>query len=601
MSRRNELDGAPESKTKISPRETWGFLRKIAPRIRVYRKAFVAILVLLPLSTAIGLAFPLLIGWLLDAAFVEGDAQLLNRIAVGLLGLFMFQALLNFAQSYLSASVSERVVADLRRDVFNHLVLQSPGFYADRRVGELTSRLSADAGLVQGVVRFGVPELARQGIFLVGALILLTLTHPRLTMVTLLAVPFAVIVAWLFGRPVRRLSTNIQDRLAEAVSQADQVFTQITTVQSYTREPWEMQRFGAHVDATRDQGLKRAVARAGLTGAMTFAASAAIVAIVWEGGRLVLAGALTSGTLVTFLLYVVAIAGAVTALAGFWANLQEAAGAVKRIFEILDYEPTLKEPARPMVPSAPPAGAVRYRDVRFRYGPDLAFVLDGIDIDVRPGEHVALVGSSGAGKTTLLSLLPRFYDVVEGCVELDGTDVREYRLADLRGAIGVVPQEPMLFAGSVAENLRYGNLDATDAELEAAAKAAHAHEFICGFPDGYQQEIGERGVTVSAGQRQRLAIARVVLKRPTVLILDEASASLDSESEALVQDALDRLQEGRTTLVIAHRLSTVLASDRILVLEDGRITGEGSHQDLLDRSETYARLYRRQFEQVRRA
>ena len=592
-------DGSASRKEKISPKQTLGFLRRITPRIRVYRKALWGILILLPLSSAIGLAFPWLVGRLLDAAFVEGDPMLLNQIAIGLLILFLFQALFNFGQSYLAASVSERVVADIRRDLFDHLIRQPPGFYAERRVGELTSRLSADAGLVQGVVRFGVPELARQGIFLVGALILLTLTHPRLTLVTLLAVPFAVVIGWLFGRPVRRFSTQIQDKLAEAVSRADQVFTQISTVQSYTREPWEMERFAEQVNATRDKGLQRAVARAGLTGAMTFAASAAIVAVVWEGGRLVLAGALTSGTLVAFLLYVVTIAGAVTALAGFWANLQEAAGAVRRIFEILDRDPTLTDPEQPVALPSPIRGAVRYRQVRFSYGADLPFVLDGVDLDVAPGEHIALVGASGAGKTTLLSLLPRFYDVVEGSVELDGQDVRGYRVADLRGAIGVVPQEPMLFAGTIAENLRYGNLNASDEEMKRAARDAHAHEFIVGFPDGYDQEVGERGVTLSAGQRQRLAIARVMLKRPKVLILDEASASLDSESEALVQDALDRLQRDRTTLVIAHRLSTVLASDRILVLEDGRISAQGTHHELLEGSEVYARLYRRQFDQVR--
>lgn len=585
------------SESKPSAKETLGFLRRVRPRLRPYRRAFYGVGLLLPLSTAIGLAFPLIVRELLDAAFVAGDGALLNRVALGLIGLFAVQAVLNFAQSYLAASAAERVVADLRRDIFDHLVQQSPGYFATRRVGELSSRLASDAGLVQGVIRFGVPEILRQGVFLVGALVLLTLTHPQLTLVTLLAVPFAATVGWLFGRRVRHLSAQIQDRLADAIARAEQVFTQIYTVQSYTRERWEMARFKENVDATRDQGLERAVARAALTGAVTFSASVAIVAVVWQGGRLVLQDALTPGTLVAFLLYVVTIAGAVTSLAGFWANLQEAAGAVGRIFRILDEPPTLVDPEEPASVPRPLRGVVRYEGVWFRYAEDLPFVLRGIDLDVESGEHVALVGASGAGKTTLLSLLPRFHDVVGGKVLLDGIDVRDYRMADLRGAIGVVPQEPMLFAGTVRENLLYGDLGATDATLEEAARAAHAHEFIAGFPNGYDQVVGERGVTLSAGQRQRMAIARVMLKRPSVLILDEASASLDSESEALVQDALERLMKGRTTLVIAHRLSTVLRADRILVLDEGRIVDQGGHLELLERSEVYARLYKRQFEQ----
>jgi subfamily B ATP-binding cassette protein MsbA len=583
---------------KPGARETVGFLRRIAPRTRPYRRAFWGVALLLPLSTGIGLAFPLVVRELLDAAFVAGDGRLLNVIAVGLLALFVVQALLNFGQSYLTASASERIVADLRRELFDHLVRQPPGYYAKRRVGELSSRLASDVGLIQGVIRFGVPEILRQGIFLVGALVLVTLTHPRLTLVTLIAVPFAALVGWFFGRRVRTLSTGIQDRLAAAVARAEQVFTQIQTVQSYTRERWESELFGREVDETRDRGLERAVARAALTGAVTFAASAAIVMVVWEGGRLVLQGALTPGTLVAFLLYVVTIAGAVTSLAGFWANLQEAAGAARRIFEILDLPPLLTDPERPVHLPRPVRGGVRFEDVWFRYEPDLPYVLRGIDAVVAAGEAVALVGSSGVGKSTMASLVPRFHDVARGRVTLDGIDVRTLPLQELRQAIGLVPQEPMLFAGTVRENLLYGNPAATPAELEEAARSAHAYEFIAGFPDGYDQQIGERGVTLSAGQRQRMAIARVMLKRPAVLILDEASASLDSESETLVQDALERLMHGRTTLVIAHRLSTVLRADRILVLADGQIVDRGTHHDLLERSDTYGRLYRRQFEEV---
>ena len=579
---------------RLSVKGTIGFLRRLAPRVRPYRAPLLLASVLMFGSVSISLAFPLIVRELLDAAFLAGNSALLNRIAIGLLSLFAVLAVINFVQSYLTASVSEKVVADLRRDLFSGLVYQPPGFFAKRRVGELSSRLASDSGLIQGVLRFGVPEIIRQAIFLVGALVLMTITHPRLTLVTLTAIPFAALVGWFLGRRVRRLSTLIQDRLADAVARAEQVFTQIRTVQSFTRERFENEAYLGAVNKARDEGLRRAMARATLTGAVTFAAFGAIIMVLWEGGRLVLAGALTPGTLVAFLLYAVTISGAITSLAGFWANLQEAAGAARRIFELLDHPVAITSPKDPRVLPTPVRGVVRYEGVTFRYEPDLPKVLDGIDLVLDEGATVALVGSSGSGKSTLASLIPRFFDVEEGSVTFDGIDVRDLALDDLRSWVGIVPQEPMLFAGTVRENLVYGNLDASQAEIEEVSRAAHAAEFIETFPDGYDQVVGERGVTLSAGQRQRIAIARVMLERPKLLILDEASSSLDSESEALVQDALERLMRGRTTLVIAHRLSTVIRSDRILVLDQGRIVNEGSHRELLERSEVYDRLYQRQ-------
>ena len=581
---------------RLSPRKAAGFLSRLLPRVRPYRRELLLGAVLLLASTAIGLIFPLAVRRLLDAAFLEASLPMLDRIALGLLGLFAVQALLNFGQSYLSASVTERVIADLRKDLFRHLALQPPGFFALRRVGELTSRITTDAATIQLVLRFGIPELLRQGIFLIGALTLVTLTNPRLTLVTLTAIPFAVLVGWFFGRRVRRISTSISDILAAAVARAEQVFTQIRVVQSFTREAWEAERFAAEIDRTREEGLRRGVARAALTGAVTMAAFGAIVVVLWEGGRLVLAGELSPGTLVAFLLYAVTIAGAVTSMAGFWSQFQESAGSAQRIFELLDQprELTEKIDARPL--PKPVRGVVRYEGVWFRYAPEQPWVLQGIDVEITEGSTFALVGSSGAGKTTMASLLPRFFDVERGRVSVDGLDVRDLRLEDLRGAIGLVPQEPMLFAGTVRENLLYGNADATEEEMIEAARAAHAHSFITSFPGAYDQLVGERGVTLSAGQRQRIAIARVMLKKPRLLILDEASSSLDSESERLVQDALERLMSRCTTLVIAHRLSTVIRADRILVLDQGRIEDQGKHADLLDHSEVYARLYRSQFE-----
>jgi len=579
---------------RLTVKGTIGFLRRLGPRVGPYTTPLVLAGVLMLCSVGIGLAFPLVVRELLDAAFLAEDSAVLNRIAIGLLLLFAVLAVINFSQSYLTASVSEKVVADLRRDIFGALVYQPPGFFANRRVGELSSRLASDSGLIQGVLRFGVPEIIRQVTFLIGALVLVTITNPRLTLVTLTAIPFAALVGWFFGRRVRRLSTNIQDRLADAVARAEQVFTQIRTVQSFTRESYENEAYVGAVNRARDEGLRRAMARASLTGAVTFAAFGAIVGVLWVGGRLVLDGALSPGTLVAFLLYAVTISGAITSLAGFWANLQEAAGAARRIFEILDHPVAIESPTAPRRLPTPVRGVVRYEGVTFRYEPHLPRVLDGIDLVLDEGVTVALVGISGSGKSTLASLIPRFFDVEEGSVTLDGIDVREMALDDLRTRIGIVPQEPMLFGGTVRENLLYGNLEASQAEIEEVSLAAHAADFIETFPDGYDQVVGERGVTLSAGQRQRIAIARVMLERPKLLILDEASSSLDSESEELIQDALERLMGGRTTLVIAHRLSTVIRSDRILVLDEGRIVDEGSHRDLLERSEVYDRLYRRQ-------
>ena len=579
---------------RLTIKGTIGFLRRLGPRVGPYTTPLVLAGVLMLCSVGIGLAFPLVVRELLDAAFLAEDSAVLNRIAIGLLLLFAVLAVINFSQSYLTASVSEKVVADLRRDIFGALVYQPPGFFANRRVGELSSRLASDSGLIQGVLRFGVPEIIRQVTFLIGALVLVTITNPRLTLVTLTAIPFAALVGWFFGRRVRRLSTNIQDRLADAVARAEQVFTQIRTVQSFTRESYENEAYVGAVNRARDEGLRRAMARASLTGAVTFAAFGAIVGVLWVGGRLVLDGALSPGTLVAFLLYAVTISGAITSLAGFWANLQEAAGAARRIFEILDHPVAIESPTAPRRLPTPVRGVVRYEGVTFRYEPHLPRVLDGIDLVLDEGVTVALVGISGSGKSTLASLIPRFFDVEEGSVTVDGIDVREMALDDLRTRIGIVPQEPMLFGGTVRENLLYGNLEASQAEIEEVSLAAHAADFIEIFPDGYDQVVGERGVTLSAGQRQRIAIARVMLERPKLLILDEASSSLDSESEELIQDALERLMGGRTTLVIAHRLSTVIRSDRILVLDEGRIVDEGSHRDLLERSEVYDRLYRRQ-------
>lgn len=574
-------------------------LGQLLPRIRPHAGRILGAFVCLLVSVSIGLAFPQIVKHLLDAAFVQHDSRLLDRIALGLIALFAIQALLNFTQVYLLTITSERVVATLRRDLFAHLIRLSPGFFTERRTGELTSRLSADTTVLQTVLSYNLSELARQTLFLIGGVVLLTMTHPRLALTTLAVVPLVIGAALFFGKQLRRASTGVQDRIAEATGSAEEAFSQIRTVQSFTREGEETRRYTAHMAHVIAAAIDRSRIRATFFGILTFCAFGGVVAVLWQGGRLVLDGTLTAGALVSFLLYALYVAGAVGSLGSLFGVYQEAVGAAKRTFDLLDTEPTIASPENPERLTKPVRGDVVVEKVSFTYGPSLPEVISDFSLRIAPGEVVALVGPSGAGKTTVASLIPRFWDVTRGRILVDGHDVRSMALEELRGAIGLVPQEPALFSGSVRENIAYAAAgeasQASEEEIRRAAKAAHAFEFIDRLVEGFDTLVGERGVKLSGGQRQRLAIARVFLKDPAIVILDEATSSLDSESERLVEEAMEELLRGRSTLIIAHRLSTVLRADRVVVMDRGRVVEEGRHAELLASEGVYSRLYRGQF------
>jgi ATP-binding cassette, subfamily B, bacterial MsbA len=590
------MSDASPAKRLPSPRP----LRQLFPRVRPHLSRIAAAIVCLIVSVGIALAFPQIVRHLLDAAFVQHDSKLLDKIALGLIALFAIQAMLNFAQVYLLTITSERIVATLRRDLFAHLIRLSPGFFTERRTGELTSRLSADTTVLQTVLSYNLSEFARQTLFLIGGVVLLTMTHPRLALTTLAVVPIVIGAALFFGRQLRRASTGVQDRIAEATGTAEEAFSQIRTVQSFTREREETRRYTAHMAHVIAAAMDRSRIRATFFGILTFCAFGGVVAVLWQGGRLVLDGTLTAGALVSFLLYALYVAGAVGSLGSLFGVYQEAVGAAKRTFDLLETAPQIAPPENPVALEKPVRGEVELARVSFAYGPGLPEVLNDVSLRIAPGEVVALVGPSGAGKTTISALIPRFWDVTAGRILLDGHDVRSLSLDDLRGAIGIVPQEPALFSGTVRENIAYaladdGGATPSEEDIHRAASAAHAIEFIDRLVEGFDTLVGERGVKLSGGQRQRLAIARVFLKDPAVVILDEATSSLDSESERLVEQAMEVLLQGRSTLIIAHRLSTVLRADRVVVIDHGRIVEEGRHSDLVAAEGVYSRLYRGQF------
>jgi len=534
---------------------------------------------------------------LVDAGFATGDAAQLDRTVLLLLGVVVLLAIATYARFSLVSWIGERVVADLRRAVYDRVVRLSPAFFEVTKTGEILSRLTTDTTLLQVVVGSSVSVALRNLLLFVGGSALLVVTSPKLAGLVFLVVPAVVLPILVFGRRVRRLSRDSQDRVAEIGTRVDETLSAIRTVQAFTHEARESARFAAAAEGAFATAVLRIRARAWLTALVILLVFGAVSLILWTGGHDVVAGRLTGGELSAFVFYAIVVAGAVGALSEVIGDLQRAAGAMERLVELLETEPAIKAPARPTPLPLPAKGAVALEAVAFRYPaqPERP-TLDGLSFAVAPGERVAIVGPSGAGKTTIFQLLLRFYDPQAGRLAFDGLDLRDLDPLALRAQIGLVPQEPVIFSGTALENIRYGRPEATLEDVRAAAEAAQALDFLERLPQGLETYLGERGVRLSGGQRQRVAIARALLKNPPLLLLDEATSALDAESERAVQLALDRLMVGRTTLVIAHRLATVLKADRILVLDQGRLVEQGTHQVLVRQGGLYARLAQLQFE-----
>jgi ATP-binding cassette, subfamily B, bacterial len=573
-------------------------LRSLLRRLAPYRWSSAGALLAMAVSVGTVLAFGQGFRRLVDQGFAAGDAGPLDRAVLFVLASTVVLAFSTYCRFFLVTWIGERVVADLRKEVFAHLLTLPPGFFEVTRTGEVISRITTDTAVLQGVVGSSLPFAMRNGLLFLGGSALLFATSLKLAGIAILVVPLVVLPIRFFGRRVRRLSKASQAQVAEISADADETLHGIRTVQAFGHEPISAARFAGHVEGALAAAREWIAARARLTAIVILLVFGAISVVLWIGGHDVLSGQLTGGQLSTFIFYAVVVAMAVAGVGEVIGDLQRAAGAMDRLTELLATRSTIAAPSRPTALPEPARGAVAFESVAFNYPTRTERgAVVGFDLAVRPGERLAIVGPSGAGKTTVFQLLLRFYDPQAGSIRFDGVDIAEVDPAQLRRRIGLVPQEPVIFSGSALENIRYGRPEASDAEARAAAEAAFAAEFLDRLPEGFATPLGERGVRLSGGQRQRIAIARAILRAPALLLLDEATSALDAESERVVQEALERLMRDRTTIVIAHRLATVLKCDRIVVMDHGRIVAIGTHAELVRQRGLYARLAALQFDQ----
>lgn len=572
-----------------------GALRALLPFLAPYRGLMIAAILALVLTAMISLTLPLAVRRVIDN-FGTGEAELLDQYFVAALIIAALLAVGTGLRYALVTRFGERVVADIRKAVFDRVISMSPAFYENLMTGEVLSRITTDTTLILSVIGSSVSIALRNMLIVTGGLVLMLFTSAKLTAMVLLIVPAVIVPILVLGRRLRVLSRENQDWIAASSGNASESLGAVQTVQAFTNEAASQSQFAQMTEASYDAAQRRIKTRALMTIIVIFLVFAGVVGVLWMGARDVRADQMTPGALVQFVIYAVMVAGGVAALSEIWGELQRAAGATERLVELLRTEDTVQDPAAAIALPSPVAGRIAFEDVHFRYParPDVQ-ALVGVNLSINPGETVAFVGPSGAGKTTIIQLILRFYDPASGRITLDGVDLRDVSRAAFRRSVALVPQDPVIFAASARENIRFGRPDATDAEIDAAAEAAAAHGFISALPDGYDSYLGERGVMLSGGQKQRIAIARAILRDAPVLLLDEATSALDAESERAVQAAVDRLSADRTTLIVAHRLATVKKADRIVVLEAGRIVDMGTHDELVTKGGLYARLARLQF------
>jgi len=595
--RSNRGSAGSEETEAQPPKRSLRELRRLGAFLRPYRLAMVGAGIALTIAAGTVLVIGQGLRRLVDDGFAAGNTGLLDDALVALLVVVVVLAAATYSRFFLVSWIGERVMADLRKAVFEHTLRLDPAFYETMRIGEVMSRLTADTTLIQAVVGTSASMALRNVLLVSGGLVMLAITSPRLTLLVLVVVPLVLVPILVFGRQVRRLSRESLDRLADVSAYVDESIANIRTVQAFGHEGLDRARFAERVEDTFATSVRRIRARALLTAIVILLIFGAIGIILWIGGRDVISGRLSAGDLSAFVFYAVIVASSVGAISEVIGELQRAAGATERLFELMDVAPAIVAPDAPKSLPDRATARIALKAVTFRYPsrPETPALSD-FSLDVAPGETVALVGPSGAGKTTVFQLLLRFYDPVSGHLSFDGIDLRDLAPEELRRHVGLVPQEPVIFSADAWENIRYGRPSASDAEVRAAADAASALEFIEALPDGFDTFLGEKGVRLSGGQRQRVAIARAILRDPELLLLDEATSALDAESERAVQSAMTGLMQNRTTLVIAHRLATVIAADRIVVIDQGRIVAEGTHQELIGQGGLYARLAELQFD-----